>query len=296
MKYVERKDYNKVITIKLVIPGGCNAHCCFCYLNDYPIMHNSKDEFLKNFIGSIDYLLNKIGNKNEVSLDITGNEPTFDTDFLIEVLNRLRKYNIKSKVLRTTMTTNGFHLKEVAPYLEGVIDYVNISVHHYDEIKRKEIFKTCILKNNDYTEVIDLLKKYGIKTSAVGVIFSPIDDFPVYFNEFISWCKDKGFVSLRLRNDVFWKDSTFDEYMDYALNQNRFQIITHEKTPDSHWCRLRDIDKFRIFFLHGVKDTSIVVKGIEYVVAEDGKAYCDFYKNTKIEDYEYEVGKIYDAI
>ena len=41
-------------------------------------------------------------------------------------------------------------------------------------------------------------------------------------------------------------------------------------------------------------DTSINTKGIEYVIADDGKCYCDFYKRTKLEDYRYEVGKIYD--
>lgn len=34
MKYIERKNYNKVITVKLVIPGGCNAKCPFCYNKD----------------------------------------------------------------------------------------------------------------------------------------------------------------------------------------------------------------------------------------------------------------------
>ena len=29
--FAEREDYNKVITVKLVIPGGCNAKCPFCY-------------------------------------------------------------------------------------------------------------------------------------------------------------------------------------------------------------------------------------------------------------------------
>ena len=36
--------------------------------------------------------------------------------------------------------------------------------------------------------------------------------------------------------------------------------------------------------------------GIEYVIDEDGIAYCDFYKRTKVSDYKYEIGKIYDAI
>lgn len=55
-------------------------------------------------------------------------------------------------------------------------------------------------------------------------------------------------------------------------------------------------DKMRVFFLHGVLDTSIKTKGIEYVIDTDGHCYCDYYRRTKIEDYQYEVGKIYDAV
>ena len=51
---------------------------------------------------------------------------------------------------------------------------------------------------------------------------------------------------------------------------------------------------FRIFMLHGVLDTSILTKGIEYVIAQNGHGYCDFYMKTPIENYQYEIGKIYD--
>ena len=102
--FIERIDYNKVITIKLVIPGGCNAKCPFCYNKDKKMTCN-KAQFLENFIPSLDNLLNEIGDKNEVSVDITGGEPTLDYEFLIQVLTKLREYNIKSRVLRTTMTT-----------------------------------------------------------------------------------------------------------------------------------------------------------------------------------------------
>lgn len=48
MEYIERVDYNKVITVKLVIPGWCNAHCSFCYMKDYKEVPNgSKEDFLK---------------------------------------------------------------------------------------------------------------------------------------------------------------------------------------------------------------------------------------------------------
>lgn len=81
MMYVERKNYNKVITIKLVMPNGCNAKCPFCY-NEDKIMSYNKQQFLDNFISSLDNIIKQIDNKNPISVDITGGEPTLDSDFL----------------------------------------------------------------------------------------------------------------------------------------------------------------------------------------------------------------------
>ena len=125
--FVERKDYNKVITVKLVIPGRCNAKCPFCYNKDKRISCD-KQQFLDNFINSLDDIICRIGDKNTISVDITGGEPTLDPELLSKVLIKLKQYDIKSRVLRTTITTNGTNLKEVIPFMKGVIDYVNISI------------------------------------------------------------------------------------------------------------------------------------------------------------------------
>lgn len=294
--FLERTDYNKVITVKLVIPGGCNAKCPFCYNKDKEITCN-KTQFLENFITSLDSLLNKIGNKNEVSVDITGSEPTLDYEFLIQVLNKLREYNIKSRVLRTTMTTNGINLNKVIPYLEGVIDYVNISIHNYYKDARVEIMGEAF-KEIDYNILVARLKEIGIDTSASAVIYKDIPNFNLWRDTFIFWVQINGFKALRFRCDVFWKDAEiFDNYLLSAKYDNRFDVITYEKTTDSHWLRLREKNTgFRVFFLHGVLDTSLLTKGIEYVIDDDGKCYCDYYKRTPIENYEYEIGKIYDKM
>ena len=83
--------------------------------------------------------------------------------------------------------------------------------------------------------------------------------------------------------------------MQQIIDDSFYDVITFENTPDSCWCRLRrKNDGFRVFFLHGVKDTTLYTKGIEYIVNNDGKCYCDYYKKTPIEHYKYEIGKIYD--
>ena len=296
MNYIERVDYNKVITIKLVIPNSCNAKCPFCYNKDKNITLN-KEEFYNNFIDELDYVLKEIGDKNPVSIDITGGEPTLDYEFLIRVLNRLKEYNIKSKVLRTTMTTNGTNLIKVIPYLKGVIDYVNISIHDYRIEERMNILGLSI-PSSYYKSCVSQLKEIGITTSVCAVIFKEIPDFKSWMDNFIDWAKENGFISVRFRCNVFWdKSSIFDKYLLQEKEDDDFTVITYENTTDSHWLRLRrKSDKMRVFFLHGVLDTSILTKGIEYVIDTNGKCYCDYYRKTPIRDYKYEIGKIYDLV
>ena len=83
--FVERNEYNNVITVKIVVPTGCNAKSTFCYNNDKDMTCNKK-VFLSNFMISLIDILNKIGNKNPVSIDITGGEPTLDVPLIKEIL------------------------------------------------------------------------------------------------------------------------------------------------------------------------------------------------------------------
>lgn len=293
----ERENYNKVISIKLVIPCGCNAKCPFCYNKDKPVVQYDARGFLDSFIPSLEHLLNEIGDKNPVSLDITGGEPTLDVDLLSLVLIKLRKFRIKDKVLRVTMTTNGTNLYQIPiELMRDVVDYVNISVHDYRQAERENIMQihTPALA---YKRIISRLNSVGITVSAVAVIFRPIENFNQWRDNFINWAQQQGFISVRFRCDVFWRyEGYFTNYMFDSKKEEQFDIINYEHTPDSWWCRLRRKDGMRVFFLQGVADTTKYTKGIEYVIHDDGKCYCDFYKRTPIDKYEYEIGKIYDAI
>ena len=308
MKFIERYNYNRVITVKLVLPEACNYRCEFCYNNDN-IVHQTKERFLENFIPSLDRLLGYIGDKNEVSLDITGGEPTLSPSFFCEVMRRLKEFEIKKKVLRVTLTTNGIGLEKCIDSMDGVVDYVNISTHHFDKAERERIFGGKSLDDEDYKRCVEKLREIGVTTSTCAVIHKEVNRFEDFMERYVQWCESIGFIALRFRCNVFWeRGDVFDGYMEKALRDSRYTVIDHENTPDSHWCRLRRFDKFRVFFLHGVKDTSRVTKGIEYVVHDDGEAYCDFYKRKKVNgkmvevcgvdgiDGMVEIGKIYDVV
>lgn len=297
--FVERKEYNNVITVKLVVPTGCNAKCSFCYNKDKKFCERDKEEFLTHFIDSFLELYNKIDGKNPISLDITGGEPTLDIDLFCKIMERLQENDIPSKVCRITLTTNGKHLLECAPFMAGIVNYVNISVHDFHLERRREIFGLdySIPTSIDYAKMIEALNIFGITVSASAVIHKRIPNFRRWRDDFIVWAKSLGFIAIRFRCDVFWNEAEwFDCYITQAITDPKFQVLVHEETPDSYWCRLRMEDKFRVFFLHGVLDTSLKTKGIEYVIDTNGKCYCDYYRNTPIEKYEYEIGKIYDWV
>ena len=296
--FIERTDYNNVITIKLVLPVLCNYNCKFCYNRDKKVPMMDKQQFLDNFIPSLDDLISKIGNQNPISLDITGGEPTLDVALFRAVMRRLKDFDISSKVCRVTLTTNGTQLRELASSMAGVVNYVNISVHDYREKAREWIVNsTNVMNYGELLHIISDLRYHGITASATAVIYKNRPFFNVWRDEFISWAKTLGFVAVRFRCDVFWQQSeVFDKYLLDAVNDPKFQVLVHEQTPDSHWCRLRMADKFRVFFLHGVLDTSQHTKGIEYVIDSDGHCYCDYYRRTPIEKYEYPIGKIFDRV
>lgn len=294
--FIERKEYNNVITIKLVFPTICNYDCVFCYNKDKEQSKASKLEFLVNFMDSLNKLILTIGKQNPISLDITGGEPTMNVVLFIDVMRQLREYRIQEKVCRVTLTTNGLHLKECARYMDDVVNYVNISVHDFDMERRRQIVQTnrTLFTDEDYRDVVDDLRDHGITASATAVIHKEIADFSQWRDQFIAWAKVQGFIALRFRCDVFWESDCFDRYLKETLMDEQFQVLVHEETPDSHWCRLRMADKFRVFFLHGVLDTSLHTKGIEYIIDTDGKCYCDYYRRTPIEDYVYPIGRIFD--
>ena len=299
-EYIHRKNYDNFITIKLVVPGTCNANCRFCYNKHIDAMKvcskEDKEEWLERFLISLEIVMLKIGFDAKVSLDITGNEPTLDFDFFIKIMHKLRNFPLKNKITRITCTTNGINLKKVAPYMIGVVDYVNISVHDYDQTRRNNIFGTYNPKDSDYRDMIKILLDNGIKATAISVIHNEIYNFKDWRDSFIKWSENIGFVSLRFRHNVYSDEKKFLDYMMQTVQEEKFYVMEQDATPDSTWYILSTKSGFLLYFLKGVIDTYNVSPGIEFVIHDDGLAYADFNKNTPFDEYKFPIGLIFDKI
>ena len=303
--YSYRENYDNLITIKLVLPGTCNAKCKFCYNKYIEEMKlgskEMKEKFLNKFLISLEKIVLKVDGKQRISLDITGNEPTLDTDFFIQVIHKLRNSSLKDSITRVTCTTNGIGILKVAPYMKGVVNYVNISVHDYDYKRRSNIFGTYFPTDDDYKKIVKSLLDNDISVTAVSVIHKKIDNFSVWRDQFISWALKIGFVGLRFRYDAYDTDDNnlFLDYMNQTIQDNNYYVIQKENAFDSIWCMLSYKSNFLVYFLYflnGGVNTYDSSPGIEFVIHDDGEAYADFNKTVLFDDYKFPVGYIFDKI
>lgn len=301
--YSYRENYDNLITIKLVLPGTCNAKCKFCYNKYIEEMKlgskEMKEKFLNKFLISLEKIILKVDGKQRISLDITGNEPTLDTDFFIQVIHKLRNFSLKGSITRVTCTTNGIGILKVAPYMKGVVNYVNISVHDYDYKRRSNIFGTYFPTDNDYKKIVKSLLDNDISVTAVSVIHKKIDNFSVWRDQFISWALKIGFVGLRFRYDAYDTNDNnlFLNYMNQTIQDNNYYVIQKENAFDSIWCMLSYKSSFLVYFLYflnGGVNTYDSSPGIEFVIHDDGEAYADFNKTILFDDYKFPVGYVFD--
>ncbi len=271
------------LSIKLVIPSGCNMRCPFCFnnLNRSTACHNI-DDFKENFMPSLLNIVNvskRINPNRTISLDITGNEPTFNVSLLRFVLRSIRKNKVSFD--KVVLTTNGYQLDNVMEDMNGVVDIVNISVHHYNERKRSEAFgrSEMVSDTNYYKHLTEQLKNNGISVSAIAVIYKSLDE-PIeqFIHKFVTWCKNVGFESLRVRSNFYAQDSFFVNYLN-ALDGTTVVTKGLAFKNFKH-------DDFDVTFFMGVESLIPYVVGVEAVVDDNGLPYLDYGKQYPlIEDY-----------
>ena len=263
------------LSVKLVIPSGCGMKCPFCFnlLNKNTAVYD-KEAFLNNFIDSLNHIIDTAGPQRSISLDITGNEPTHDVELFVTTMRKIR--SIKHRFNKIVLTTNSENLNDrsVIKSMSGVVDFVNISVHHYDLNKRREVFGTSRLFEQDrYSVINSLLHSAGINVTAVAVLYEELDTtFVAFLKNFVHWVRYFGFDNIRIRSNFYKSDDFFTRYM----NDNTFgnEIIRAEGLNSKYL----NVEGMEVILLQGVTTLIGHVVGVEAVVDDDGKPYIDYAK------------------
>ena len=263
------------LSVKVVLPTYCQARCPFCFnnLTKETQMHDF-DMFFNNLLKSLDMILDNI-NERKVTLDITGNEPTYNIDKFKEFMEILKSY--KDRLGRVILTTNGYNLNKCMDSMTDIVNIVNFSVHHYDYLLRKEIFNTSNIPNDEeLKEIVNFFDNYNIKSTAVAVLYKKIDNFMSFYDNFVSWSKDIGFKDIRFRSNFYKDDDFFKEILSLKFDN---QTINNE---DALITKIVKDNNFEVRFLKGVDDLTKYVIGAELVIDDDGMCYIDYNKINKV--------------
>lgn len=273
--------HGHILSVKLVMPTFCQAHCEFCFnkLTTNTQQHDW-NLFINNMLNSLELLLSNLNNR-KISIDITGNEPTFNIAQFAELMVYLKQFKIKyaSKIDKIVLTTNGFHLFECIEYMTNVVDIVNVSLHNASYKIRQELFKTkYIPSNNDLIIINDKLHSNNIKSTSVAV-FNKDCNFKYIVEQFVNFSKETGFFDTRIRIDFTTEDNNVKKMFDTKFTDN--ETIYYQKGLDSKYF---DIDGFNVSIYRGVSELIDYVIGVELVIDDDGNIYLDYNKNLPMNE------------
>jgi len=256
----------------ILVPGGCNAKCQFCFWNaDFGRIRPPA-----NYLEELRRVLLVLPESFR-TISVSGGEPSV-SKMLIPILQAIDSTRRSRHYDRVVLTTNGSNmevLKKIAA--EALIDHLNISRHHYNDAKNEEIFKTkAIPSSAELQELIQCIHR----TSAVDVCMNAVvttvlpaeDTDELCARDLIDYAKGTGFDAVSLRKVATDVTPTPAE----VAFRKRYGVKHETKCPV---CRgmVQDVDGFEVRWKGSVTEPSIVSgKTYEAVFHPDGKLYADW--------------------
>ena len=186
----------------IVMPGGCNGKCDFCFWE--------KTKTCKNYTEKLSEVLENLPEQfNQIS--ITGGEPTI-SPYFENVLNIIDRDRYRKVVL----TTNASNLSKVMNMLEGRVDHVNISRHHFKDEINNSVFKTQMPSSDSLKKMIRDLNKIGIDVTFSAVLNENLNT-KKDIKEYIKFSKDCGATKVFFRKqhgnlDPSKAEQSFENY------------------------------------------------------------------------------------
>lgn len=264
--------YNQDPNFSIVMPGGCNAECKFCF-------NKGKDK-PENY-SNIDFIIGlweqlKALPKQFYQISITGNEPVLSPLFG-DVMSVCRR--MKQRFPNILLTTNGTGLLRKPSVIIDGVHHINVSRHHYDEAENKRIFGGIYDVTDEYlADSVDVYSKNGVDVSLNCVIND--DTTEDFINEYIDFAKRIGAYAVRFRKE----NGTLEPTPVEKKFGEEYPILWHGACPA---CRtdLRIIRGQQVYWKSSVLEPSdtITDKIFELVYDTDGKVYLDWDRKKPID-------------
>lgn len=268
------KTFNNDPNFSIIMPGGCNAKCKFCFNNSKTKSENCSDfDFLINLWEILKTLPTQF-----YQISITGNEPMLSP--VIENVMELCK-RMKQRYTNILLTTNGTKLLDNPQVVIDGVHHINVSRHHYDENENKRIFGGAYnVTDKELAEIVDVYSGRGVDVSLNCVINDTTNED--FINAYIDFAKQMGVYAIRFRKENGAIEPTPVE----CKFGEKYPILWHGACPV---CRtdLRVIRGQNVYWKSSVLEPSdhIVKQIYELVYDTDGQIYLDWNRNKLLADF-----------
>lgn len=211
-------DYPKQPAFVLFL-GGCNFRCPFC--------HNESIVNKKDSIYPVEDILNLIEERKKWinAIVVTGGEPTIYQEKLIELLKKLKPFNLKIKL--DTNGTNPILLEKILK--EKLVDYIAMDIKNtYDKYNLTSGVKTNIDSIKKSIELIendkDIEYEFRMTINKTMHEEKDIEEVVTYIKR-----KDRFFLQPYKYNDHQLEDKNFGEFSDEEIKkfEEKTECLAH---------------------------------------------------------------------
>lgn len=160
---------------------GCPLRCKYCHNPDTWNMADGKEYYVQDVLKKVlDY--KTFYEASGGGITVSGGEPLLQKEFLIELLKRLKSYNI-----HTAIDTSGF--ADIDEKLDEILEYTDLVLLDIKQLySHKHIYLTG--QPNDKTlNLLNYLNKNRIKTWIRYVVVKSINDSNEYAEEFAKFVR-----------------------------------------------------------------------------------------------------------
>ena len=247
----------------------CPANCRFC------VAKNTKQQ-KKIDIDKFKSVMKLLKAEDRIrGIKITGGEPFYDIDLLNEVISAI--YDIFGYETEVAISTNGTGLENLKKIKDlEHIETIHLSRHHYDDNVNRELFGN--------------IKNIPDKKSLKNIIDS------------VSY-KDIFVLNCILLKDYINSSDEAHKFMDFAIDIGAPKVGFMTCSPVNGYAKEQSIpyeavikeDDPALLFTRGFFDYDYCHCSDGVYSSEDGRIVEFYGKSTKMEDYAYCRGLVYDA-